>query len=95
MGKGIKKYKDTGLKNFEFLTHSIENENNLQFQRWGIQNRTLPEWLMYATEEIGELSEAISEYIYRKGNEVSIINEAIQTATLILKIADMVIEQND
>lgn len=47
-------------------------------------------WLTYTTEELGELAEAISEHIYRDGNREHIIKEAIQTATLCLKIAEMV-----
>lgn len=88
----MKKYKDTRLRYFKLISSLIKSENELQLEKWGIQERTLPEWFMYTTEELGELSEAISEYVYRKGGARAIVNEAIQTATLCLKIADMVLE---
>ena len=43
------------------------------------------------TEEIGELAQAIAEYEYRQGSRKHVVMEAIQTATLCLKIAEMYI----
>ena len=39
---------------------------------------------------LGELAKAIAEFEYRDGNIRDVIKEAVQTATLCLKIADMV-----
>lgn len=60
-----------------------------QVLQWGIQDRKPSEWLMFLTEEQGELAKAISEWQYRNGDAVNIVKEAIQVATLALKIAEM------
>lgn len=67
----------------------IASENSRQLEKWGIQSRNPFEWLAYITEEVGELSEAISEYTYRNGSIKDIKKEAIQVATLALKVAEM------
>lgn len=67
----------------------VMEENNRQLNKWGIQDRSPFEWLAYTTEELGELSEAISEYVYRGGLQSAVVKEAIQSATLCLKIAEM------
>lgn len=85
-----KKYTDKCLSNYQIMFSLIMNENKNQLDKWGIQNHNLLEWLAYATEELGELSKAISEYSYRNGNKEDIIDEAIQTATLCIKIAEMI-----
>ena len=85
-----KKYKDECFKHWSMLKYSLTVENLKQIKKWGIQKHTLPEWLMYITEELGELSKAISEFIYRMDNSHEIFNEAIQVATLALKIAEMI-----
>jgi len=64
-------------------------EDERQVKKWGIQSVTLFEWLAYLTEEIGELAEAILEYTNGDGKSEEIMNEAIQAATLALKIAKM------
>ena len=71
------------------LDIAVMKEHRNQINKWGIQTHTPFEWLTYTTEELGELAKAISDYIYRDGNKESIFNEAIQTATLSLKIAEM------
>ena len=64
-------------------------EDFKQIEKWGHQKHSPFEWLAYTIEELGELSNAISEYVYRKGSIDDIIKEAVQTATLSLKIAQM------
>jgi NTP pyrophosphatase (non-canonical NTP hydrolase) len=86
----MKHYTDQLLKNFDTLMTEIFKENGRQFEKWGIQSHTLFEWLAYATEELGELSQAISEHVYRQGTAEDIFKEAIQLATLSLKIAGMI-----
>jgi NTP pyrophosphatase (non-canonical NTP hydrolase) len=80
--------KDCLLKDPRIFEMVME-ENNRQVRKWGIQDRDQFEWLAYTTEELGELSNAISEYTYRDGLQSSVIKEAIQTATLCLKIAEI------
>jgi NTP pyrophosphatase (non-canonical NTP hydrolase) len=71
----------------------IEIENEAQIKKWGYQEHSLWEWLAFTLEELGELSEAISEQHFRDGNVDDIIKEAVQVATLAIKIAVMCKEQ--
>ncbi len=82
-------WKDKKLVSFTALPISVMIEHERQIEKWGIQERTPFEWLCYLTEEVGELNEAVSEYVYRHGTTGEIHNEAIQIATLALKIAEM------
>jgi len=67
----------------------IMEENIRQINKWGIQNRTPEEWMLYLTEEVGELAQAISEHKYRNGSREDIIKEATQVTTLAMKILEM------
>jgi len=67
----------------------VDNENNRQLAKWGIQDHEPFTWLGFATEELGELSEAISAHKWRDGLVEDVVDEAIQVATLCLKIAEM------
>jgi hypothetical protein len=71
------------------IWEAIADENHRQLEKWGIQDHSPEEWLMYATEELGETAKAIGEYKYRGGLVENVVKEAIQTATLMLKIAEM------
>jgi len=64
-------------------------EHERQINKWGRQVRSIFEFLAYLTEELGELSKAISEAVYRNKDIQEIEKEAIQVATLALKIANM------
>lgn len=81
--------KDNAFKKMPALVTLLQAENARQLKKWGVQTRTEFEWLAYITEELGELSKAISENTYRDGFVKPIINEAIQVATLSLKVAEM------
>lgn len=80
--------KDLCLKD-KHLWEMVKNENIEQLEKWGIQDRDPFEWLAYTTEELGELAKAISEWNYRMGSPADVMKEAIQVATLALKIAEM------
>ena len=81
--------KDGQLEQIEFSVASVLGEHRRQMAKWGVQDRTSFEWMTYLTEEVGELAEAISEYEYRGAEVVDIWAEAIQVATLALKVAEM------
>ena len=81
--------KDRRLERLYALINIVEAENQIQVKKWGVQDRTPFEWLAYTTEELGELSQAISEHHYRRGSANNVVQEAIQVATLALKIAEM------
>lgn len=66
----MKEYKDEMMRtlfSLGGLSQDIAKESFNQLNKWGIQKHTLPEWLMFTTEELGELSKAISEFVYREG----------------------------
>ena len=77
------------------LMSMVEAENQIQLKKWGVQDRTPFEWMTYATEEVGELAQAIAEHHYRGGSANNVVKEAIQTATLALKIAEMYLHEGE
>jgi len=81
--------KDLCFRNWITLEALVLAENHNQLDKWGVQNHSPFEWLTYTTEELGELAAAISEAEYRGGSVKDVVKEAIQTATLALKIAEM------
>ncbi len=80
--------KDLCLATDEIMS-LVYDENTKQIKKWGIQDHSPEEWLMYATEELGETAKAISEFSYRGGSSKNVVKEAVQTTTLMLKIAEM------
>ncbi len=82
--------KDLCLETYtEEIAPLVFRENHRQLEKWGIQDHLASEWLMFATEELGELAQAIGEWQYRGDPAENVVKEAIQTATLCLKIAEM------
>ncbi len=90
----MNQYTDRNLLNKEKLFNDIVQEHHRQIQKWGVQTHSLFEWQNYTTEELGELAKSISEHEYRNGNWEDIYKEAIQVATLSLKIAEMIFITN-
>jgi len=80
--------KDQQLKDTR-LFEEVMQENRRQVEKWGIQDHTPFEWMLYLSEEFGELAQAIAENYYRVGGLDAVVKEAIQVATLALKIAEM------
>jgi NTP pyrophosphatase (non-canonical NTP hydrolase) len=80
---------DKQLANLMTLQDMVIEENDRQLKKWGVQWRTPFEWITYLTEEVGELAQAVSENEYRNGKSDDVVKEAIQVATLALKIAEM------
>ena len=87
--------KDKLLKSVEILVEAVMLENAKQIDKWGIQKRTPFEWLAFLTEEVGELAESISEHKWRHGKSLDVYKEAIQVATLSLKIAEMYLKEGN
>ena len=67
----------------------VEEEHKRQIEKWGIQSKSPFEWMTNLTEEIGELAKAITELEYNNAYLEDVRREAIQAATLALKIAEM------
>lgn len=80
--------KDLQLRHINLVT-LLQAENFRQLAKWGIQDVSAFEWMTYIAEEVGELAKAISEHEYRDGLEGEVAKEAIQVATLSLKVAEM------
>jgi NTP pyrophosphatase (non-canonical NTP hydrolase) len=89
----MKQITDKAFDKWPQLVKLVHQENINQLNKWGIQTHTTFEWLTYTTEELGELAKAISEHYYRGGSKEAVVKEAIQTATLALKIAEMYLEE--
>jgi len=85
----------------------MQEENLRQINKWGIQDHSPFEWLVILMEEVGELSQAIlttewgGEATDNIGERIKVANiniavkEAIQVATLALKIAEMYLEKGE
>ena len=86
---------DLELAHFSRLVDKVLDEHEHQIDKWGVQTHTPWEWLGYTLEELGELSAAISDHEYRDGKEMFVVKEAIQAATLCLKIAEMYLDLED
>jgi len=82
-------YTDRGLRDDSWILKKIWDENTSQIIKWGIQSKSAWEWLTFTTEELGELAKAIADYEYGHGPREEVVKEAIQVATLALKIAEM------
>jgi len=80
--------KDLDLQN-PILFDLVRLESARQVGKWGVQDRHPFEWLAYLAEEFGEVSKAINEAVYRQGPASDVVTEAVQVATLALKIAEM------
>ena len=85
--------KDLELKD-KRIFKMVRDENKRQIKKWGVQNQHPFEWLAFTVEEIGEMSQAISNYLYNDNSlRTPVVNEAIQSATLCLKIAEMFLNE--
>ena len=71
------------------IFNMISAEGDKQVKKWGVQDRSPFEWMTFLTEEAGELAQAISEHEFRDGLSDVVVREAIQTAVLAAKIAEM------
>lgn len=81
--------KDLQFNNIQTLTTLLMYEKKEQISKWGVQNRTPEEWMLYLMEEVGELAEAISENKYRGASKYNVEKEATQVAALALTILEM------
>lgn len=82
--------KDLELKTLEScLIPCIRIESDQQIEKWGIQDQHPFEWMTIITEEVGEMAKAMLEHEWGNGSPREVTMEAIQVATLCLKIAEM------
>lgn len=83
------------VSNLAELWKLVADENLAQLKKWGVQSCTPAEWMLYLTEEVGELAEAVAECEYRSGTVEQVVHEAIQVATLALKISEMYLPKEE
>lgn len=84
-----KYFEDQKLQDLATLIRMVLDENRRQLSKWGIQDHTSFAWMTILAEEAGSVAKAIGEFEYRGGAASKVVNEAIQVATLALKIAEM------
>jgi len=89
----MKIYKDVSPSDLNDEMVFVRNEHTRHTQKWGLQSRSLFEWLTYITEEVGELAEAISKHEYGNRDMLEISKEAIRVAALATRIS-AIIKQN-
>ena len=74
-------------KEKDYIFQMIENENQHQLEKWGIQKKHVFEWVAWTAEEFGELIKGLNELNYERTSDFdSVITEGIQTMTLLTKI---------
>ena len=83
----MKKWIDLGLNEKDI--DKLLNEDQRQHIKWGIQQHDPYRWLAILVEEVGELAQAILKAEFENDITEKIEKEAIQVATLALKIAKM------
>jgi hypothetical protein len=71
----------------------VVQENIRQLEKWGIQDHSAEEWFIISSEEVGEVAKAIVEWRFNNGTPADVAKEAVQAATLFLKIAEMFLNE--
>ena len=84
---------DPGLVESDMLC--LGHEDIKQLKKWGTQQHTPAIWMLILSEEVGELAKTILEHENSWPQSKDIKEEAIQVATLALKIAKMSQEAQD
>lgn len=82
------KLNDTGLGSEAI--NMLYDEDARQREKWGDQTHSIYKWITILSEEVGELSKAVLEAYHSDAALRDVVKEAVQVATLALKIAWMV-----
>lgn len=88
---GDERWTDKGLARLPALSGAVILEHRRQVSLWGVQTHSPAEWALIFGEEAGELLKEMCEVHFRPSEEARarVRAEAIQAATLALKIAEM------
>jgi len=86
----MKEYTDLEGKYFDEVLLLVKEENLKQLETWGVQKHSLPMWYLITGEEFGEVAKSILEEEVLGQRKTEIIQECIQTITLLMKIVEMV-----
>ena len=87
----MENWKDQMLLGLPDLIKEVQEENERQIKKWGIQEHDVFAWHTILAEEVGELAQEMLNHKFGKQPPVLVVKEAIQVATLALKIAEMAI----
>ena len=74
----------------DLLKPAIVDELRSQRVKWGVQNHTLPEWIMLIVEELGEMTDAVL-----KGDWKSAVEESIQVSALLVQFIERIDREAD
>ncbi len=88
-GISVLTYDDEVLLSLPSLVEKVVAENTRQIKKWGVQNMPLADWIAVLNEEVGEVSKQYLEATYGADSYEKIADEAIQVATIALKIAEI------
>lgn len=80
---------DLGLHEASRVISEAVDEGKRQERKWGVQTHSPAQWFLILGEEFGELGQAMCAAEFDGKVTSAIHDEAIQVATLALKIADM------
>ena len=87
---------DQCLTKLPKLVDLVLEEHECQIEERGVLTCTSFEWVEYLQGELGELKVAVYDYKHhRDGKASTVVQEAIQVATLCLKIAEMYMDLED
>ena len=83
--------RDLAFDHWDDLLKLVLEENGRQLDKWGYQNHDPFRWMVFLTEEVGELAAEIADNVWgrKDATDATVALEAIQVATLALKIAEM------
>lgn len=93
-GAGLsEEWEDRQLAAWPLLAGSVRDESRRQIAKWGAQRHSPAEWLTILAEEFGELAKEVCELHWAERvtfeSREKLYAEAIQLATLALKVAEM------
>lgn len=83
--------RDLAFDHWDDLLKMVLEENQRQLEKWGEQDHSPFHWMTFLTEEVGETAQAIGDSHWGRDGKTDgdVALEAIQVATLALKIAEM------
>ncbi len=85
----MKDWRDLCLEDLDHSIRLIRYEHLRQIRKWHIQKHHPFVWLSILMEEVGELAKAINECEFNDCRISKVQDEAVQVATLAIKILEM------
>ncbi len=92
LDKDKRQLTDLQFSNIGEIVDKIFAENRAQIEKHGVQTATPYEWMLWVTEEVGELAQSINDverHVETPKMLEHVVEEAVHAATLLIKIAEM------